>query len=134
VEVRKKPIFTTALIAGDMVLLDAIHKAGLLGKIDVVFIDTYFLFPETLDFLAEVEAHYGFKAKVYHAADCATQEEFYDKYGPDYWMVRGNRARTHCWKTCANPLCGCVCGPRCSCRRTLSSTTSSARWSPCSGR
>lgn len=35
VEVRKKPIFTTALIAGDCVILDAIAKAGLLNKIDV---------------------------------------------------------------------------------------------------
>lgn len=56
--------------------------------LQVIFIDTFFLFPETLDFLKEVEEHYGFKAKVYHCADCATQEEFYDKYGADYWMVR----------------------------------------------
>jgi len=54
----------------------------------VVFIDTYFLFPETLDFLKEVEAHYGFKAKLFHCVDCASQEEFFDKYGADYWMVR----------------------------------------------
>ena len=27
----------------------------------------------------QVEDHYGFKAKVYHCADCATQQEFYDK-------------------------------------------------------
>lgn len=84
---KKNPVFTTALIAGDCVILDAIAKAGLLNKISVVFIDTYFLFPETLDFLHEVEKHYGFKAKIYHAADVATQEEFYDKYGADYWMV-----------------------------------------------
>ncbi|CAM9425364.1 unnamed protein product [Chrysoparadoxa australica] len=85
-DVKKKPIFTTALIAGDCVILDAIAKAGLLDKIDVVFIDTFFLFPESVQFLREVEEHYGFKAKVYHAADCETQEEFYDKYGEDYWM------------------------------------------------
>ena len=87
-ESKKNPVFTTALIAGDCVILDAIAKAGLLDKTSVVFIDTYFLFPETPDFLREVEQHYGFKAKVYHAADVATQEEFYDKYGADYWMVR----------------------------------------------
>ena len=34
-EVKKKPVFTTALIAGDCVILDAIAKAGLLDKIDV---------------------------------------------------------------------------------------------------
>ncbi len=51
---KKNPIFTTALIAGDCVILDAISKAGLLDKIKVVFVDTYFLFPESLDFLHEV--------------------------------------------------------------------------------
>lgn len=85
-EIKKKPVFTTALIAGDCVILDAIAKAGLLDKIEIVFIDTFFLFPETLDFLHEVEAHYGFKAKMYHCVDCSTQEAFYDKYGADYWM------------------------------------------------
>ncbi|KAG5185107.1 Phosphoadenylyl-sulfate reductase [Tribonema minus] len=85
-EVKTKPMFTTALIAGDCVILDALAKAQLLDRVDVVFIDTYFLFPESLEFLRELEAHYGFKAKVYHAADCATQEEFYEKYGEDYWM------------------------------------------------
>lgn len=51
---KKNPIFTTALIAGDCVILDAIAKAGLLDKIQVVFVDTYFLFPESVDFLHEV--------------------------------------------------------------------------------
>jgi len=34
-------------------------------QVKVMFIDTYHLFPETLDFLAKVEAHYNFKAIVY---------------------------------------------------------------------
>mmetsp|Transcript_7667 Transcript_7667/g.11522 ORF Transcript_7667/g.11522 Transcript_7667/m.11522 type:complete len:311 (+) Transcript_7667:89-1021(+) len=85
-EIKKRPIFTTALIAGDCVILDAIAKAGLLDKIDIIFVDTYFLFPESLSFLREIEAHYNFKAKIYHAEDCATQDEFYEKYGEDYWM------------------------------------------------
>jgi phosphoadenosine phosphosulfate reductase len=33
----------------------------------VVFIDTFHLFDETLDFLKEMERHYGFKAHVYRA-------------------------------------------------------------------
>ena len=86
VQDKKKPVFTTALIAGDCVILDAIAKAGLLDKITVVFIDTFFLFPETIDFMKEVEEHYGFKAEWYHCADCETAEDFYEKYGADYWM------------------------------------------------
>jgi 3'-phosphoadenosine 5'-phosphosulfate sulfotransferase (PAPS reductase)/FAD synthetase len=64
IETKKRPIFTTALIAGDSVILDAIAKAGLLDKIDVIFIDTFFLFPESVAFIKELEDHYGFKAKV----------------------------------------------------------------------
>lgn len=85
VEHKKRPIFTIALIAGDMVILDAIHRAGLLPRVEIVFVDTYTLFPETLAFLREVEAHYGFKAHVYHAAGIATQEEYEAKYGLEYW-------------------------------------------------
>ncbi|CAN0063827.1 unnamed protein product [Heterosigma akashiwo] len=86
VEMKKRPIFTTAEIAGDCVLLDAIHKAGLIDKVEIIFIDTYHLFPESIAFLKEIEEHYGFKAKVYHAEDCETQEIYYEKYGEDYWM------------------------------------------------
>jgi phosphoadenosine phosphosulfate reductase len=79
-------MFTTALITGDCVILDAIHKAGLLSKVPIVFVDTFTLFPETLAFLREVENHYGFKAQVYHAAGCKDQEDYYSKFGRDYWM------------------------------------------------
>lgn len=82
---KKRPIFTIALIAGDMVILDAIHRAGLLSKMEIIFVDTYTLFPETLAFLREVENHYGFKAHVYHAAGIASQAEYEQKYGTDFW-------------------------------------------------
>ncbi len=51
---KNNPIFTTALIAGDCVILDAIAKSGLLDDISVCFIDTFHLFPESLEFLHEV--------------------------------------------------------------------------------
>ena len=87
-----------------MVILDALSKAGVLDKVAVFFVDTYHLFPESISFLKEVrsqhatcvslvrllkimsltfhvqtENHYGFKAKVYAAADCPTQEDFFKK-------------------------------------------------------
>lgn len=37
---RKRPIFTTALIAGDAVILDALAKADLLSKVPIIFVDT----------------------------------------------------------------------------------------------
>lgn len=84
---KQRPIFTTALIAGDCVLLDALHKTGLLDTTPVIFVDTFTLFPETLQFLKEVEQYYGFKAKVYHAEDCKNQVEYYEKYGHDFWKI-----------------------------------------------
>lgn len=86
VSTKNRPIFTTALIAGDCVILDAIHKAGLLSKVPIIFVDTYTLFPESLAFLKEVENHYGFKAEIYAAAGVANQDEYHTKYGRDYWM------------------------------------------------
>lgn len=83
---KERPMFTTALIAGDCVILDAIHKAGLLDQVPIIFVDTYTLFPESLAFLREIEAHYGFKAKVYAAQGCTDQTDYESKFGTDYWM------------------------------------------------
>jgi len=79
-------MFTTALIAGDAVILDALHKTGVLNKVPVVFVDTYTLFPESLAHLHEVEKHYGFKSLIYAAQGCTDQEDYYKQYGRDYWM------------------------------------------------
>lgn len=83
---KERPMFTTALIAGDAVILDVLAKLDLLSKVPVVFVDTYTLFPESLTHLHEVENHYGFKAKIYAAEGCKDQEDYYTQYGRDYWM------------------------------------------------
>jgi phosphoadenosine phosphosulfate reductase len=87
VQAKQRPMFTTALIAGDNVILDALAKMDLLSKVPVVFVDTFTLFPETVAHLKELEAHYGFKSKVYHAADCTDQDDYHRKYGSDYWAT-----------------------------------------------
>lgn len=86
VATKKRPMFTTALIAGDAVILDAIAKAGLLSKVPIVFVDTFTLFPESISHLKEVEKHYGFKSIIYNAVGCKDQEDYYTQYGRDYWM------------------------------------------------
>jgi phosphoadenosine phosphosulfate reductase len=86
VSIKERPLFSTALIAGDAVILDALAKTDLLSRVPVVFIDTFTLFPETLQHLKEVEAHYGFACERYHAVDCADQEEFHSRYVRDLWM------------------------------------------------
>ena len=60
--VFKRPAFTWAAIAGDMVILHAMAEAGLLQKVPVIFIDTLHLFPETTELLRAVEKQYGFEA------------------------------------------------------------------------
>jgi phosphoadenosine phosphosulfate reductase len=76
VESKERPMFTIALIAGDVVILDALHKADLLNKVKIVYVDTFTLFPETNAFLHEVEETYGFKADVFHAEGIKDQAEF----------------------------------------------------------
>lgn len=83
---RERPIFTTALIAGDNVILHALAQSNLLNKVPVIFVDTFTLFPESLTHLREVESHYGFKSLIYHAADCKDVDDYHVKYGRDYWM------------------------------------------------
>ena len=83
---KQRPMFTTALIAGDNVIVDALHKTGLISKVPIIFVDTFTLFPESIAHIKELENHYGFKSQVYHAQGCKDQEDYYTKYGRDYWM------------------------------------------------
>jgi len=75
-ETKERPIFTIALIAGDVVILDALHKNGLLDKVKIIYVDTFTLFPETAAFLHEVEEIYSFKADVFQAKGYKDQEEY----------------------------------------------------------
>ena len=86
VKSKETPMFTTALIAGDAVILDALAKADLLKKVPIVFVDTFTLFPESISHLHEVEKHYGFKSQIYNAVGCTDQKDYEKQYGRDYWM------------------------------------------------
>jgi len=85
------PIFTNALIAGDVVILDVLHKCGLLGggenTIPVVFMDTLHLFNETLEFLEDCEERYNFKALRYLPVGCNNRKEWNEKYSSDLYMT-----------------------------------------------
>lgn len=52
----------------------------------VIFIDTFHLFPETHQFLHRLEAAFGFKAQTFHCADAATKAEYDAKHGADLWQ------------------------------------------------
>eukprot|EP00798_Chlamydomonas_sp_ICE-L_P031966 gene31966-33893_t len=83
------PVFPCALIAGDVAILHLLHRLDLLksGKVKVVFIDTFHLFPETLEFLKSVEALFEFKAVEFHADGFATKEDYKKEHGSDLFLV-----------------------------------------------
>ena len=82
-------VFPNALIAGDVVITHLLHRMGYLkdGKAKIMVVDTFHLFPETMEFLREIEDFYGFKAEVFCAEGVPVGDKAaYDKkYGADLW-------------------------------------------------
>lgn len=82
-------VFPNALIAGDVVITHLLHRLGYLtdGKCSVMCVDTFHLFPETMEFLAAVEKHYGFKAHVFCAEGIPVGDKaaYDERYGADLW-------------------------------------------------
>jgi len=82
-------VFPNAMIAGDLVITDLLGRMGYLssGKAKIMVVDTFHLFPETMDFLKTIEEKYDFKAEVFCADGIPVgDKEAYDKrYGADLW-------------------------------------------------
>jgi phosphoadenosine phosphosulfate reductase len=87
VENHENAVFPNAMIAGDCVITDLCARLGYLkdGKVKIMVVDTFHLFPETMEFLKELEGHYGFKAEVFQAVGCDDKAEYDAKYGADLW-------------------------------------------------
>merc|ERR1719261_1810040 len=83
-------VFPNAMIAGDVVITHLLHRMGYLkdsDKCTIMCVDTFHLFPETMEFLKEIEEFYGFKAEVFCAEGIPVgDKDAYDaKYGADLW-------------------------------------------------
>jgi len=89
VESSSNSVFPNAMITGDCVITHLLDRLGYLksGKVKIMVVDTFHLFPETLDFLRELENHYGFKSEVFCAAGTQNKAEYDKKYGADLWKV-----------------------------------------------
>jgi len=87
VESNKRVVFPNAMIAGDCVITDLCARLGYLenDKVKIMVVDTFHLFPETMEFLKDIEKHYKFKAEVFQAAGCANKAEYDKKYGANLW-------------------------------------------------
>lgn len=82
-------VFPNAMIAGDCVITHLLHRMGYLssGKAKVMVVDTFHLFPQTMEFLKELEKAYDFKAEVFNAegVDNFDKDGYDAKYGADLW-------------------------------------------------
>jgi len=82
-------VFPNAMIAGDLVITDLLSRMGYLkdGQAKIMVVDTFHLFPETMDFLKKIEEHYEFKAEIFCAEGIPVDDKAaYDKrYGADLW-------------------------------------------------
>lgn len=82
-------VFPNAMIAGDVVITDLLARLGYLknGKAKIMVVDTFHLFPETMEFLKVLEAKYGFKAEVFCADGIPVGDKaaFDKRYGANLW-------------------------------------------------
>jgi phosphoadenosine phosphosulfate reductase len=87
VENFENPVFPNAMIIGDCVITHLLHRLGFLetGKVQIMCVDTFYLFDETYEFLEEMEEFYNFNANVFQAEGCANKAEYEDKYGKELW-------------------------------------------------
>lgn len=108
-------VFPNALIAGDVVITDLLARMGYLSggadaKAKIMVVDTFHLFPETLDFLKTLEEKYDFKSEIF----CAEGIPIGDKVGVlsliffgwccillhsqlAYWLNQTGRIRQKIW-------------------------------------
>jgi len=76
-------VVTTAWQPGGIVILDLLHELGL--RPPVIFIDTLFQFPETLELAAKLQARYDLDLRIYKPAGLATESDFTAAHGEALW-------------------------------------------------
>jgi phosphoadenylyl-sulfate reductase (thioredoxin) len=82
-------VFPNAMIAGDVVITDLLARLGYLetGQAKIMVVDTFHLFPETMEFLKTLESKYNFEAHVFCADGIPVGDKtaFDKRYGADLW-------------------------------------------------
>lgn len=76
-------VVTTAFQPGGIVLLDLLHKAGI--RLPVIFVDTLYHFPETLELAATCRERFDLDLRVYKPEGCASVDEFEARHGARLW-------------------------------------------------
>ena len=75
---------TTAFGLTGLVAIDMLSKITS-NPPPLIFIDTLYHFPETLELVEEVKKRYGVPIHVYKPEGCAAVEDFEKKYGEKLW-------------------------------------------------
>ena len=79
----------TGLCTIDMLSkLESTSKKDTPNPVELVFVDTLYHFPQTLELVADVQKKYpNFKLHVYKPEGCATDADFVAKYGDELWST-----------------------------------------------
>lgn len=72
---------TTAFGLSGLCIMDMAKGQGL----DLVFVDTLYHFPQTLDLIEKVKSKYGCKIHIYKPDGCENEADFVNKYGDQLW-------------------------------------------------
>jgi phosphoadenosine phosphosulfate reductase len=76
-------VVTTSFQPGGIVLLDLLRELGL--RPPVIFVDTLWHFPETLELAAKARTLFDLDLRVYRPLGLASEFEFVDLHGPALW-------------------------------------------------
>lgn len=76
-------VVTTAWQPGGIVILDFLHELGL--RPPVIFVDTLWQFPETLELAETLRNRYGLDLRIFKPAGLGSEAEFVATHGPDLW-------------------------------------------------
>lgn len=77
---------TSAFNVDDMVITDLLYRElKPANPVPVLFLDTLYHFPQTLELVANAKQLYNLNLKVYKTPDVNSREEFATKYGEALW-------------------------------------------------
>ncbi len=77
---------TSAFNVDDLVITDIIYRElKPATSVPVIFLDTLFHFPQTLELVAKATAHYNLALHTYKMPDLDSREAFIAKYGEALW-------------------------------------------------
>lgn len=77
---------TTAFGLSGLCIIDMISKMKDVKKPDLVFVDTLYHFPQTLELVEKIKEKYAdLKLHVFKPKGCETESDFVEKYGDSLW-------------------------------------------------